>query len=48
MTAAAGNGGGGGKGSELIELYILCVPKHLRQKRHFVAIVIVITVAVVF
>jgi hypothetical protein len=44
----AGNNSGSGKGSELIKLHILCVLKHLQQKRHFVTIIIVITVAIVF
>jgi hypothetical protein len=44
---AAANGGGGGKHSELIELHILCVQQHPRQRRHFVvAVVAVVAVTV--
>jgi hypothetical protein len=41
---AAANGGGGGKHSELIELHILCVQQHPRQRRHFVVAVVAVTV----
>jgi hypothetical protein len=41
---AAANSSGGGKHSELIKLHILYVQQHPRQRRHFVVVVIAVTV----